>query len=94
MPPLHVENQRVRDLHLTVYGARLTDTPVARGTLGSRCFVSGCVWRLTYGGSCCVWNISGYVFRIGLCMPLDLQMLLLHVEHQAVRALSLTVYGA
>jgi hypothetical protein len=91
---LHVEHQAVRVLYLTVYDARLTDAPVARGTSGSRCFVSDCVLCSTYGGSCCVWNVSGYVFCTGLRMALDLQILLLHVEHQDVRVSYLTVYGA
>jgi hypothetical protein len=48
MPPLHVEHQAVRDLYLTVYGARLTDAPVECGTSAGMCFVSDCVWRSAY----------------------------------------------
>jgi hypothetical protein len=41
-----------------------------------------------------MWNIRLYVFCIQLCMALDLQMLLLRMEHQWVRVLYRTVYGA
>jgi hypothetical protein len=94
MPPLHVKHQFVRVLYLTVYGARLTDAPVARGTSGCACFVSHRVWRSTYRCSCCMWNIRMYVFYFSLCTVLDLQMPPFHVEHQGVRVLYLTVYGA
>jgi hypothetical protein len=92
--PLHVEYQRVRDLYLSLYGTRLTDAPVACGTSACMCFESDGLWSSTYRCLRCMWNISLYVFCICHCMVLGLQMLLLHVEHQAVRVLYPTVYGA
>jgi hypothetical protein len=64
MLPLHMEHQLVRVLHLTVYGARLTDAPVARGTSACMCFVSDCVRSSTYRCPRCMWKISVYVICI------------------------------